>query len=59
LALAGLLDRELGARLMRGAGFRNAVVHVYEKLSLSITFESAKSGPADLRAFLAAMRKLT
>jgi len=58
LARAGHLAPELAARLVKAAGFRNAVAHAYEGLDMSRTFASAKSGPQDLRAFLVAMRAL-
>lgn len=55
LARAGLLDAELGERLARAAGFRNLVVHAYADLDLARVHAVAASGPADLRAFLAAL----
>lgn len=55
LVHAGLLDAELGGRLARAAGFRNLVVHAYADLDLALVHATAVSGPADLRAFLAAL----
>lgn len=57
LADAELIDGELADRLVRAAGFRNLVVHAYADLHLSLVHEAATSGPADLRAFLAALRR--
>lgn len=52
LADDGKLERELAERLVRAAGFRNAVAHAYERLDMRRVHEAARSGPADLRAFL-------
>ncbi len=56
LAAAGVLDDALAARLAAAAGFRNLVVHAYADLDLARVHAIAASGPADLRAFLAALR---
>lgn len=56
LAAAGVLDADLAARLARAAGFRNLVVHAYAELDLDRLHAIATDGPADLRAFLAALR---
>jgi uncharacterized protein YutE (UPF0331/DUF86 family) len=56
LAAAGVLDEELAQRLVRAAGFRNLVVHAYADLDLRRVHAIAHAGPADLRAFLAALR---
>ena len=56
LAAAGVLDDALAARLAAAAGFRNLVVHAYADLDLTRVHTIAASGPADLRAFLAALR---
>lgn len=56
LAAAGILDAELAARLARAAGFRNLIVHAYAELDLRRLHAIATDGPADLRAFLAALR---
>ncbi len=53
---AGYLRPGLAARLSRAAGFRNVIVHDYEDLDLKRVDAAARKGPADLRAFLAAMR---
>jgi uncharacterized protein YutE (UPF0331/DUF86 family) len=56
LAVAGVLDDGLAARLAGAAGFRNLIVHAYADLDLQRVHAIATSGPADLRAFLAALR---
>lgn len=56
LADAGVLAPDLAGRLMRAAGFRNLVVHAYADLDLRRLHAVASDGPADLRAFLAALR---
>ena len=58
LAEAGYLDRELATRLERAAGFRNVVAHAYERLDMVRVHRAAREGPADLRAFLAALGRL-
>lgn len=59
LAREGIIDEALADRLARAAGFRNLVAHAYEGLDMAAVHQSAKSGPADLRAFLASMAKWT
>jgi uncharacterized protein YutE (UPF0331/DUF86 family) len=56
LAAAEVLDADLAARLSAAAGFRNLVVHAYADLDLRRVHAIARSGPTDLRAFLAALR---
>jgi uncharacterized protein YutE (UPF0331/DUF86 family) len=56
LADARVIPGELAQRLARAAGFRNLVVHAYAELDLRRVHTAATSGPADLRAFLAALR---
>lgn len=56
LAGAGALDASLADRLVRAAGFRNVVAHAYEELDMARVHRAAREGPADLRAFLAALR---
>ncbi len=58
LAAAGFLDNALGDRLTRAAGFRNVVAHTYETIDMARVFQAASQGPADLRAFLAALARL-
>ncbi|HEY0557886.1 MAG TPA: HepT-like ribonuclease domain-containing protein [Thermoanaerobaculia bacterium] len=55
LAAAGFLQPELAARLSQATGFRNAVAHAYGKLDMGRVYLAAEKGPADLRAFLAAL----
>jgi uncharacterized protein YutE (UPF0331/DUF86 family) len=57
LAQAGFLDPGLAGRLVQAVGFRNAVAHAYHKLDMERVYRAAKEGPADLRAFLAALAK--
>lgn len=56
LADAGVLDAALADRLARAAGFRNLIVHAYARLDLAKVHAIAAEGPADLRAFLVALR---
>lgn len=56
LADAGVIPDELADRLARAAGFRNLIVHGYGRLDLRRVHAIAASGPADLRAFLRALR---
>lgn len=58
LANAGHLERALAQRLGRAAGFRNVVAHAYEALDMKVVYEAARSGPADLRSFLARVRDM-
>ena len=53
---AQVLPRDLADRLARAAGFRNLVVHAYGRLDLQRIHATAVAGPADLRAFLVALR---
>jgi uncharacterized protein YutE (UPF0331/DUF86 family) len=52
---AGLIGSTLADRLVRAAGFRNVVAHAYETLDMARVHDAATRGPADLRAFLAAL----
>jgi uncharacterized protein YutE (UPF0331/DUF86 family) len=56
LGAAGVLDAVLARRLAAAAGFRKVVAHVYESIDLARVHSAATHGPADLRAFLAAVR---
>lgn len=56
LAGVGVIDASLADRLARAAGFRNLLVHAYATLDLRRVHAIAIDGPADLRAFLAALR---
>ena len=55
LADAGFLEPELAQRLTQAVGFRNVVAHAYDKLDMDRVYRAARGGPADLRAFLAAL----
>ena len=59
LAGAGILERALAERLVRAAGFRNVVAHAYQQVDMERVHRAASQGPADLRAFLAAVRDLS
>lgn len=56
LAAAKVIETALADRLVRAAGFRNVVAHAYDTLDMRRVHEAARSGPADLRAFLAVLR---
>lgn len=56
LEQAGLISEPLADSLVRAAGFRNVVAHAYEALDMKRVHIAARNGPADLRAFLAALR---
>lgn len=56
LGAAGVLDAGLVRPLVAAAGFRNVVAHAYESIDLARVHSAATHGPADLRAFLAAVR---
>ena len=58
LQTAGLIDEALAGRLVRAAGFRNVVAHAYERLDMTRVHQAACAGPADLRAFVAAVARL-
>lgn len=53
LESAGILDSRLATALVRAAGFRNVIAHAYEGVDLLRVHAAARTGPADLRAFLA------
>jgi len=56
LAGAGALDPSLEGRLVRAAGFRNVIAHADDHLDMVRVHRAAREGPADPRAFLAALR---
>jgi uncharacterized protein YutE (UPF0331/DUF86 family) len=55
LHAAAIIDAALADNLVRAAGFRNVVAHAYEGLDLARVHAAALKGPADLRAFVAAI----
>jgi uncharacterized protein YutE (UPF0331/DUF86 family) len=57
LQTKGLIDGTLADRLVRAAGFRNVVAHAYERLDMTRVHHAARTGPADLRAFVAAIAR--
>jgi len=58
LAEAGHLKPDLGRRLSLAVGFRNVVAHTSERLDMERVWRAASDGPADLRAFVAALAHL-
>jgi uncharacterized protein YutE (UPF0331/DUF86 family) len=58
LARDAVIDGALAERLARAAGFRNVVAHAYETVDMAV-HAAARNGPADVRAFLAALAKVT
>lgn len=48
---AGLLDEELGDRLMRMVGFRNVAIHEYQRLNLDVVKAILDDRLYDLRSF--------
>ena len=56
LSTAGALDLALARRLAAAAGFRNLLARAYESIDLARVHNAATQGPADLRAFLVAIR---
>lgn len=57
LQTAGLIEGALADRLVRAAGFRNLVAHAYERLDMTRVHHAARTGPVDLRAFVAAIAR--
>jgi uncharacterized protein YutE (UPF0331/DUF86 family) len=57
LQTAELIDAALADRLVRAAGFRNLVAHAYQRLDLTRVHQAARTGPAVLRAFVAAIAR--
>ena len=55
LAAQGHLDHDLAERLVRAVGLRDIVVHACTDLDLAVVHAAAQAGPADLRAFAAAL----
>ena len=53
---AGLLERDLAARLSGAAGFRNVIAHAYDQLDMVRVYHAAQHGPTDLRRFIAVLR---
>jgi uncharacterized protein YutE (UPF0331/DUF86 family) len=56
LNAAGVIDAVLARKLASAAGFPNLIAHAYESIDLARVHRAASDGPADLRAFLAAIR---
>jgi uncharacterized protein YutE (UPF0331/DUF86 family) len=56
LSAANVIDPELARRLLAATGFGNVIAHAYESLDMERVHQAASRGPADLRAFLVALR---
>lgn len=59
LEQGGVIESGLADRLVKAAGFRNLVAHAYEQLDMARVHRAATDGPADLRAFVGALERLT
>ena len=57
LAAKEVIDTPLADRLVKAAGFRNVVAHAYDTLDMARVHGAATHGPADLKAFLAAIAR--
>lgn len=57
LGEANYLEPDLARRLSQGVELRNVIAHTYETLDMARVYRAAKEGPADLRAFLAALER--
>ena len=58
LEQADVISPQLADRLVRAAGFRNLVAHAYERLDMRRVHDAARTGAADLRAFVAAVARM-
>ena len=54
---AGLLDDELGDRLMRMVGFRNVAIHEYQRLNLDVVQSILDHRLDDFRSFASVVLK--
>jgi uncharacterized protein YutE (UPF0331/DUF86 family) len=55
----GYLDRDITEKMVKAAGFRNLIVHEYEKVELGQAFEIALKDIKDLNEYLKSVfRKL-
>lgn len=57
LAEKKLITRNLAGRMVKMAGFRNRIVHEYEKIDLEIVHEVWRKGIRDIDKFCAALVK--
>jgi len=57
LAEAGYLKSEVAAHLSQAADLHHAIAHAYKSLDMERVYRTARDGPADLRAFLAALQE--
>jgi len=58
LERAGLIDTKLSSSLARLAGFRNVIVHGYERVSLAVVEDIVRHRLIDLENFAQAMAAL-
>lgn len=58
LQQAGLIDADLAASMARLAGFRNVIVHGYERVSLEVVEDVVRHRLGDLEAFADQMAHL-
>lgn len=58
LQQAGLIDADLAASMARLAGFRNVIVHGYERVSLEVVEDVVRHRLGDLEAFADQMARL-
>lgn len=58
LQQAGLIDADLAASMARLAGFRNVIVHGYERVSLDVVEDVVRYRLGDLEAFADQMARL-
>lgn len=58
LQQAGLIDADLAASMARLAGFRNVIVHGYERVSLDVVEDVVRHRLGDLETFADQMARL-
>ena len=58
LQQAGLIDADLAASMARLAGFRNVIVHGYERVSLDVVEDVVRHRLGDLESFADQMARL-
>ena len=56
LCEGGVLPRELASKLEAMAKFRNLLVHMYARIDPTKVYDVLQTGPADLAAFVGAIR---
>lgn len=58
LAREGVIDENLAERMCKATGFRNIVIHEYEKINWAIVYSIATKGLDDFRLFAKAVDSL-